>query len=304
MHSGVYVAFPPGAIFPIADTTIQTPGQPAGTFFDFFLNVSISGSAVAFRGLYGTKLNDGIFAAFPPNRCAACAVPINMIADVNTVVPGGVGNFEGFGNVAIDPTNVAFEGVSNNGSTVKGIYTNAGGGLTKIIDTTDILGGKQVSGVNLGPGGFSGDQVAFEVEFTDGSAAIAVATLGGGNRCPLSQGYWKNHAGSWPEPSLALGNQNYSQSELLAVLNTPSNSDASLMTLARQLIAAKLNIFNSSNPAPAASAIADADGLLTGFTGKMSYGVKTTSAIGTSMFGDANTLGNYDDGSLTPGCTP
>jgi hypothetical protein len=80
-----------------------------------------------------------------------------------------------------------------------------------------------------------------------------------------------------------LGNQNYSQSELLAVLNTPSNSDASLMILARQLIAAKLNIFNSSNPAPAASAIADADGLLTGFTGKMSYGVKTTSAIGTNI---------------------
>jgi hypothetical protein len=167
MHSGVYVAFPPGAIFPIADTTIQTPGQPAGTFFDFFLNVSISGSAVAFRGLYGTKLNDGIFAAFPPNPCAVCAVPINMIADVSTAVPGGVGKI-----------------------------------------------------------------------------------------------------------------------------------------LARQLIAAKLNIFNSSNPAPAASAIADADGLLTGFTGKMSYGVKTTSAIGTNMFGDANTLGNYDDGSLTPGCTP
>jgi hypothetical protein len=57
-------------------------------------------------------------------------------------------------------------------------------------------------------------------------------------------------------------------------------------------------------PGAGGSAIADADGLLTGFTGKMSYGVKTTSAIGTNMFGDANTLGNYDDGSLTPGCTP
>jgi hypothetical protein len=93
----------------------------------------------------------------------------------------------------------------------------------------------------------------------------------------------------WPETSLTLESQNYTAAELLAILNTPSNRDASLV-LARQLIAAKLNIFNGSNSAPASAANADADGLLAGFGGKLPYGVKSTSATGQAMLSDATTL--------------
>jgi hypothetical protein len=75
--------------------------------------------------------------------------------------------------------------------------------------------------------------VTFEVEYANGQQGIYVATLNG-NRCPLSQGYWKNHQSVWPETSLTLGSQNYTAAELLAILSTSSNGDASLV-LARRL---------------------------------------------------------------------
>jgi hypothetical protein len=66
------------------------------------------------------------------------------------------------------------------------------------------------------------------------------------NRCPLGQGFWKNHTGAWPVTSLTLGRQTYTQAELLALFDTPPRGDASVI-LAQQLIAAKLNIANGSN---------------------------------------------------------
>lgn len=44
--------------------------------------------------------------------------------------------------------------------------------------------------------------------------------------------------------------------------------------------AAKLNLANSSDPTPVASTIVDADALLSGFTGKLPYNVKTPSPTG------------------------
>jgi hypothetical protein len=172
----------------------------------------------------------------------------------------------------------------------------------KLVDTRDTINGKRLTAINFGSGGFSGNQVVFEAEFGDGSQSIATATVSG-NRCPQSQGFWKNHTALWPEDSLILGNQNYSQSELLAILNTASMSDASLI-LARQLIAAKLNIGNFSDPKPVSSTIADADHLLAGFLGKLPYNVTPTSSVGQAMLVDANRLESYNSGGLTPGCTP
>lgn len=44
--------------------------------------------------------------------------------------------------------------------------------------------------------------------------------------------------------------------------------------------AAKLNLANGSDPTPVASTIVDADALLSGFTGKLPYNVKTPSPTG------------------------
>jgi YVTN family beta-propeller protein len=121
--------------------------------------------------------------------------------------------------------------------------------------------------------------------------------------CPLVQGLWKNHPDTWPVTSLTLGSQTYTQAELLTLFDTPPRGDASVI-LAHQLIAAKLNIANGSNPAPIRSAIADADKLLSQFFDKLPYNVETSSAIGQQMVNDANVLDRYNNGDLTPDCRP
>jgi hypothetical protein len=127
------------------------------------------------------------------------------------------------------------------------------------------------------------------------------------NKCPLAQGFWKNHPNAWPVTSLTLGSQSYTQTELLTILRAPvgrhAQSDAS-MILADALISAKLDIANGSDPTPVTAAIADADKLLSGFSGKLPYHVKPSSTIGQAMVHDATVLESYDNGDLTPNCTP
>jgi hypothetical protein len=119
--------------------------------------------------------------------------------------------------------------------------------------------------------------------------------------CPQGQGYWKNHPDAWPVNMLALGSQTYTKTELLRILNTPVGGDASLI-LADQLIAAKLNIANGTNGTPVSSTIADADAVLSLFTGKLPYGVKPNTTNGQRMVHDAGTLESFNKGALTPGC--
>jgi hypothetical protein len=102
--------------------------------------------------------------------------------------------------------------------------------------------------------------------------------------------------------SLVLGSQTYTKAELLNILNTPVGGDASL-NLAHQLIAAKLNIAAGSDPTPVSSTIADADSLLSTFSGKLPYHVASSSNIGQLMVSDANTLDTYNNGHLTSNCS-
>ena len=122
------------------------------------------------------------------------------------------------------------------------------------------------------------------------------------NICPASQGTWKNNPLAWPVTSLPLGTQSYTQAELLAILDSPGGGDASVI-LATQLIAAKLNVANYSNPAPVAAAIAAADAQLGAFAGKLPYDVKPGSAAGIPMMQTKTVLENYNEKLLTPSCT-
>jgi hypothetical protein len=83
--------------------------------------------------------------------------------------------------------------------------------------------------------------------------------------CPLSQGFWKTHSEVWPVTSLTLGSQTYTQTELLTILNTPA---------------------------------------ISGFSGKLPYGVKTSSSTGKAMLSAKDVLDSYNNGQLTPDCTP
>jgi hypothetical protein len=65
-----------------------------------------------------------------------------IVADIDTAIPGGTGNFTWFGLPAIDDGRVAFVGQDVNGR--QGIYTDWTGTLERIVDTnTPVPGGGQ-----------------------------------------------------------------------------------------------------------------------------------------------------------------
>lgn len=95
------------------------------------------------------------------------------------------------------------------------------------------------------------------------STNIAGSTSVQGSDCTYTIGYWKNHTGAWPVASLTLGTVSYTAAELLSILNQ-SVSGNGLVSLAHQLIGAKLNIANGANPTGIAAAISSADALIGG----------------------------------------
>jgi len=107
--------------------------------------------------------------------------------------------------------------------------------------------------------------------------ALTLASLGGCNwttglldralgdddveDCTFTQGFWKNHEEAWPVDTLTLGNVSYTQDELLAIFDLPVEGNC-LISLAHQLIAAKLNVANGADDDDVADAIAAADALI------------------------------------------
>lgn len=59
--------------------------------------------------------------------------------------------------------------------------------------------------------------------------------------CHYTPGYWKNHPESWTVAGVTLGGVAYTQSEAIAIMNTPVDGDVTII-LAYHLIAAKLNV--------------------------------------------------------------
>ena len=86
---------------------------------------------------------------------------------------------------------------------------------------------------------------------------------GGEEECAFTQGYWKNHPEAWPVSSLKLGGVEYSQAQLLAIFRQPVAGNG-LISLAHQLIAAKLNVANGSDGSDISDEIAAADALIAG----------------------------------------
>jgi len=120
-------------------------------------------------------------------------------------------------------------------------------------------------------------------------------------QCPEGLGYWKNHSDTWPVASLMLGISVYEQEALLALLKMPVRGDASVI-LARQLIAAKLNIENVSDPFPIRETIAEADDLLAQIGETLPCRKKPSSELGRQMLELAQELEDYNQGILTPDC--
>lgn len=127
----------------------------------------------------------------------------------------------------------------------------------------------------------------------------------GGEGCTFTQGYWKTHgpiptgnnSNEWPVTSLTLGSVSYTDLELLAIFNTPAAGNG-LLSLAHQLIAAKLNVAAGADGSAVAGAIVAADSLIGGLVvppvGSGFLAPSATSALTT-------TLMNYNEGATGPG---
>jgi hypothetical protein len=118
--------------------------------------------------------------------------------------------------------------------------------------------------------------------------------------CTRTQGYWKTHPDQWPVDHLLLGLEDYTQDELLAILDAPSVDDASLI-LGRQQIAAKLNLAAGADGSQIESTISAADSWLAGFLGKLPYTVPPSSGSGQQAVGLADVLAQYNEGVIGPG---
>jgi hypothetical protein len=101
------------------------------------------------------------------------------------------------------------------------------------------------------------------------SGAILITGVTVSQGCTFTQGYWKNHGlnapgnqtNVWPVNHLLLGTVNYTQLQLQSILDTAPKGNG-LITLAHQLIAAKLNIANGANGSSIVSTIVAADALI------------------------------------------
>ncbi|MCC6652031.1 MAG: hypothetical protein IT348_12840 [Candidatus Eisenbacteria bacterium] len=138
-----------------------------------------------------------------------------------------------------------------------------------------------------------------EGEASEPSAPVRIATaLRSSQDCTYTQGYWKTHETAWPTGSLTLGTVNYSAAQLLLVFHQPAAGNG-LVSLAHQLIAAKLNIANGATaPAAVLLAINQADALI-GALVAPPIGAGTLSPASTSAL--TNTLDQFNNGVTGPG---
>ena len=153
------------------------------------------------------------------------------------------------------------------------------------------------------------------------TTANVAAAIGGQqvivtSNCPYSYGFWKTHgsgncqagnnADFWPASAtpMFLGTNAYTASELCAILHTPPTGGNALVSLAHQLIAAKLNIANGSpQPTPVPATIVQADGLIGGLD-VTTASVKANTLAGQQMNAAAQVLDMFNNNMIQPPCIP
>jgi cysteine-rich repeat protein len=115
--------------------------------------------------------------------------------------------------------------------------------------------------------------------------------------CTLTQGFWKNHEEAWPVTTLSLGSVSYSTAQLLDVLRTPVRGNG-LVSLAHQLIAAKLNVAAGADATTINASISDADAMI-GALVSPSVGSDRLDTTDTSSLVGA--LDDFNNGNTGPG---
>ncbi len=162
-----------GSLSTLVDDGALVPGNPGGRFGNFF-HISYDAGQVAF-----TAVSDG----FQQGLYLADGASVSLVADTNTPIPGGVGNFGGFGlsnssgRPSMSGDDIVFTGngdLDASGRLQSGIYGRIGGSLTVIADRNTLIPGTStLFGGFEGPADLRDGQVAFR------SIGIYVARDGG-----------------------------------------------------------------------------------------------------------------------------
>jgi hypothetical protein len=150
-----------GSLSTLADDGAVVPGNPGAHFANFF-HISYDAGQVAF-----TAVSDG----FQQGLYLADGVSVSLVADTNTPIPGGVGNFGGFGlsnssgRPSLSGDDVVFTGhggLDGSGRNQSGIYGRIGGSLTVIADRNTLIPGTSTLFATFeGPADLRDGQVAF-----------------------------------------------------------------------------------------------------------------------------------------------
>lgn len=123
--------------------------------------------------------------------------------------------------------------------------------------------------------------------------------------CTYTQGHWKTHGpiptgnntNEWPVAELTLGSVLYTDLQLQSIFDTPAKGNG-LISLAHQLMAAKLNVASGADDSSIAGVIASADALIGGLA-VPPVGAGSLSPAATSALTDALAL--YNQGDIGPG---
>lgn len=165
---GIYTVSTLGG--PVTHLVNRTTPLPNGAGnFSNVSHISISNTTVVFNAT-GTGAN-GIYSV------PAVGGAVTVIADTNTPIPGGTGNFTGsFGVTSLNGTTVAFRGNGSNGQ--GGIYSasTTGGPVTKIVAIGDTIDGRTVNSFGFGLTLNDGSIYAFRAGFTNGTQAVYTFT--------------------------------------------------------------------------------------------------------------------------------
>jgi hypothetical protein len=175
-----------GTVTRVADATMLTPDStgaiPSGaTAFSTFGNADISGGNVAFGAAsVGAGGRRGIF-----NDVGG----LHAVADFDTPIPNGMGNFNGFQgtapleiNVSFDDGNTAFIAFGPNfgPGTQSGVYADFGGSLDRIADRDLFMPeGGTVRFGSFGGVSIDGGEVVFQAIGLGSSLGGIYSTIGG-----------------------------------------------------------------------------------------------------------------------------
>jgi VCBS repeat protein/FG-GAP repeat protein len=153
-QEGIYL-FNGAVLSRVADLNTRIPDGSRNFDFDFFGQPALSDGIVAFSG-GSVNGQEGIY--------LFNGTVLSRVADLNTRIPGGSGNFtpDTFASGApplLSGGNVAFLGTGSSGQ--QGIYLYAGGVIVRVADGNTLIPGANVNFFAFESPALSGDNVAF-----------------------------------------------------------------------------------------------------------------------------------------------